>query len=146
MNRKENSSNHIPHGDYPVEVENLWIGRAEANNASSPVAFDWQCRILTGDFADEIIHHWVEATDENIGVIKEDLRLIGLNDASLNDVRLVQEDAAGLNCVLKLETTNDQNHFHSRFISRLNDEINLSARLKEAKEKSKEAKPAETFG
>lgn len=146
MNRKENFANRFPAGNYQVKVENLWIGRAEADNASSPLAFDWQCRILTGDFADEIIYHWVEATNENIRLIKEDLSLIGLEGASLDDVRLVQEDATGLSCVLRLETTNDQNHSRTRFISRLDDKINLSANLKEAKEKSKATKPAEMFG
>ncbi len=140
MSQIENFPNHFPAGDYEVEVENLYIGRAETGNASSPLAFDWQCRVLTGAFANEVTHHRIEATDENIRFIKDDLRLVGIENASLDELRLVQENVFGINCLLRLETTNDQSRSRIRFISRLKDEVNLSANLEKASEEARMAK------
>ena len=137
--------NIFPAGDYPVAVENLWLGRAEPDNASSPLVFDWQCRVLTGEFADKTLHQRVAAVDENIGVIKEDLRLVGLENANLDEIRLVQTAVAGLKLTLRVEPVDGQSQPRTRFVSRLDDDVNLPSQLAAAKEQAKAAKTAEVF-
>lgn len=52
-----------------------------------------------------------------------------MENANLDDVLFIQENIAGVNCPLRLETTDDENYSRTRFLSRLEDEVNLPAKL-----------------
>ena len=126
----------LPQGDYKVEVENLRLGRIEPDNSSSPLVFDWKCRIMQGKFEGRILHHRTEANHLTINIIKNDLLLAGLASDNLYDIRLVQDKVIGLRFVLSSEIKeyNGQSYHSTRFVLRLKDSIDLSAHL--AKEKS----------